>query len=190
MKICLPFALCVALFAAGLTRAEEPAKEEKPAAPATETQPFEFGKDVKHSVSVPKTWKAQPEKPMRLATLAVPKAEGDAEDGELGFFVLPVGGGVDANVDRWAKQFGGKDSIKGQKKVKTAEGTEATVVEIEGAYTAMAFGPQKAEPKKDYKLLGAIIVLKEGEYFLKLTGPKKTIEAAKAAFEAAVASFK
>lgn len=159
-------------------------------APKEETKAFEFGDETKRSVTVPATWKQAGEKPMRLATFTLPKAEGDAEGGELGFFFLPAGGSVEANVDRWSKQFGGKESIKGQNKVKTAEGAEATVVEIEGDYTAMAFGGQKPEPKKGYKMLGAIVPMKEGQYFLKLTGPKKTVESAQPAFEALVKSFK
>lgn len=195
-RMTVMFAATALVLAVSFGHSEEPAKteaktEEKKEAPKVETQAFEFGKETKHSIAMPKTWKAQENaSPMRLATVSVPKAEGDKEDAELGFFALPVGGGVDKNVARWAGQFGGKDSIKSQKKIKTAEGSEATVVELEGEYTAMAFGGQKPEPKKDYKMLGAIVILKEGEYFLKLTGPQKTVNAAKDAFEAAIASFK
>ncbi|MCW8128793.1 MAG: hypothetical protein KIS92_00280 [Planctomycetota bacterium] len=164
--------------------------EEAKDAPKGETKAFEFGDEPKRTVTVPTAWTKGADRPMRLATFSLPKAEGDAEGGELGFFLLPASGTVEANVERWAKQFGGKDSVKGQTKVKTADGTEATVVELEGEYTAMAFGGQKPEPKKDFKMFGAIIPAKEGQYFLKLTGPKKTVEVAKAAFEALVTSFK
>src|SRR6266542_1604659 len=40
---------------------------------------------------------------MRLATFKIPHAASDSEDPELS--VTQVGGGVDANIDRWIGQF-------------------------------------------------------------------------------------
>ena len=175
----------------GPNRPEPPPKEDAPP-PVAEQPKLEFGKGAKHQVVVGKNWVVESAKSdMRLAQMRVPKTAGDAEDGELGFFMLPSGGGVEANINRWANnQFGGKDSIKARRTVKTASGLEATVVELEGNYTAMNFGGTKPAPKPGFKMLGAILKDKEGEYFFKLTGPKKTVEAAAMEFEQMVASYK
>ena len=46
---------------------------------------------------------------MRKASYEVPRAKGDSEDGELAVFYFGPGqgGGIDANVERWIKQFSG-----------------------------------------------------------------------------------
>ena len=63
----------------------------------------------------PSAWKLSPRKsPMRKATYIVPRKGGDPEDGELAVFYFGPGqgGSVDANVDRWVKQFKGVPTEK------------------------------------------------------------------------------
>ena len=137
---------------------------------------------------VPSAWKKEaPANNMRLLQIRVPKIADDKEDGEL--TVFKFSGGVEANVKRWAEQFGGKDSLKAQKTVKTASGHEATVAEFEGTYTAMTMAGSQA-PKQNYKMVAAIIITDKGEFQVKLPGPKATIDAAKADFDKLVQSFK
>jgi hypothetical protein len=154
-----------------------------------------FGADEKtvalgdKSVVPPEGWKfSEPSNRMRLAQAAIPKAEGDSEGGELTVFSL--GGSVDANLERWVGQFGGKEALKDKRSLKTASGKDATIVEIEGTLTAMSPAGGKAEPKEGMKMLGALIVTDAAQFQFKLTGPKKTIDANKAAFEKMIESFK
>ncbi len=124
---------------------------------------------------------------MRLAQVRVPKKKDDPDDAEVTAFQMS-GGTVQQNLDRWAGQFGGADSMKAKKALKTAAGSEAIVAEFEGNYTAMVQGAP--EVKKDYKMLGAIIELEGGgEIYLKFIGPFNTIDAAKAAFDKVIESF-
>src|SRR5579872_5132659 len=62
-------------------------------------------------LKVPESWKQQPPtNKLRLAQFTVPKAPGDAEDGEfVVFFFGGATGGTDANVQRWINQFDSKD---------------------------------------------------------------------------------
>jgi hypothetical protein len=141
-----------------------------------------------HSFALPGQWKViPPSNAMRKFQAIVTKAAGDGEDGD--FSVSIAGGGVDGNISRWAGQFGGADSLKEKREIKTAGGASATIAELQGPYAAMTMQGQQP-PKEGYAQLGAIIVTPEGDYFLKLVGPKKTIEENKAAFEAMVGSFK
>ena len=131
----------------------------------------------------PATWKSDAARPMRAATYLVPAAKGDTEGGECGVFYFGQGqgGGVEQNIQRWVGQFeGGKAPI--QKKEKLG-GFEVTTVEVDGTFASSMGGPMGAKtPKAGYKLLGAIVEAPGGNVFFKLTGPAKTVEAARADF--------
>jgi hypothetical protein len=134
--------------------------------------------------TAPPSWKAQPQRPMRAATYTVPRAAGDAEDGECAVFYFGAGqgGGVDANIKRWTAQF---DTDKPAKTAKsTISGLPATRIDVTGAYKASG-GPmmQPGPPKPGYRLLGAIVEGPEGAVFFKFTGPQKTVAAQQQAFE-------
>ncbi len=143
------------------------------------------------SWKVPEGWQAQGERPMRLATFAIPAAEGDPEPAELGVFYFGPneGGGVEPNIDRWVNQF---DDRQGEPKREKgdANGMPVHLVEVSGTYTAsgapMMGGPKTLKP--DFRLLGAIVQGPQGAVFFKLTGPQKTVEAARADFDAFISS--
>ena len=123
---------------------------------------------------------------MRKASYEVPRVAGDAEDGELAVFYFGPGqgGGIDANVDRWVKQFSGisPDSVK--RADREANGLREHTVEIQsGTFNSGMPGMGgSAGPKKDYALEGAIVEAPSGAYFFKMTGPAHTIAAARKAF--------
>ena len=185
--------ILAAFFTCGVAVAEDKKEEKKPEA-AGDTKALNFGKDDKRfTMQVPLSWKEEePSNTMRMLQVRVPKQKDDPEDSEISAFKMGAGGGVDANIARWTKQFGGEASLKKKRALKTAVG-EATIAEIEGDYTAMSFAAGGAsEVKKDYKMLGAIIVLDGGggEIYFKFTGPFNTIERAKAAFDKMMESLK
>ena len=174
---------------AGTPEEKKPGEAAVSTTAAGETATVQLG-DSGRSITVPKSWKQQePESKMRMAEFKVPKAEGDAEDGDLSIFRMFGGGGTDANIDRWASQMGGKDSLKSKRNMKTAAGQEAIVVDLEGTYTAMTF-KGTGTPQAGYKMLGAVIITDKGEFYIKVAGPKNTIDANKKAFDAMVESFK
>jgi hypothetical protein len=140
--------------------------------------------------TVPASWKAEAQRPMRLATYMA------APGGECGvyFFGAGQGGSVDANLDRWIGQFeqaDGKASRAAAKTVKRAiHGLQVTTVDVSGAYTGMG-GPttQPGPAMPGYRMLGAIVEGPQGSIFIKFTGPAKTIAANQAAFEKMLASL-
>ena len=145
----------------------------------------------------PASWKSSASRPMRAATYAVPAASGDKEDGECAvyYFGPGQGGSVEANIERWTKQFeqpnGKSSSQTAQVKKRTVHGIALSTVDISGAYSGMG-GPMAAAKsvKTGYRLLGAIAEAPEGAVFFKFTGPARTVAANQANFEALIGSLK
>jgi hypothetical protein len=144
----------------------------------------------------PANWKDQGSRPMRAATYSVPPAAGDTEPGECVafFFGEGQGGGVDANIKRWEGQFTdatGKPVTSTNVKPGKVAGLRVTSLEVAGTYSGMG-GPmaQSKTLKPGYRLLGAIVEAPGGNVFFKFTGPEKTIEAQRQAFERMIASIK
>jgi hypothetical protein len=139
---------------------------------------------------VPKVWTVGPERPMRVASYAIPAASGDAEGGECAVFHFEggQGGPLDANIERWAGQFEG--SPQPTRSSKEVNGLKVELVQIEGTYLSPG-GPmmQSTGKKENYRLYGAIVEAPQGLVFFKLTGPKKTVEAADVDFNALIGSF-
>jgi len=143
--------------------------------------------------TAPANWKAQPERPMRAATYAVPAAAGDKESGECAVFYFGPGqgGDVNANVSRWLNQFEPNKPQAGQPKQRTINGLKVTTIDHSGTYKASG-GPmmQVTATKPDYRLLGAIVEAPQGNVFFKFTGPAGTVAAQSGAFEKLLQSIK
>lgn len=145
---------------------------------------------------VPAGWKSQAQRPMRVATYEIPAAKGDKEPAELGVFYFGKGqgGSVDANVARWIGQFKQPDGAPSDKVARRTQtkiaGLTVSQVELTGTFASggMMMGP--AVDKPNHALLGAIVEGHEGPVFFKLTGPKKTVAAAKKDFQALLQSLK
>ncbi len=141
--------------------------------------------------NVPKRWTLAEDRAMRVATYLVPAASGDAEGGECGVFYFGAsqGGDVESNIQRWVSQFQGASPA--ERSSRTVNGMQVSLVKVGGTYLAPA-GPmmQSTGTKPGYALLGAIVSAPQGSVFFKLTGPRKTLEAAKGEFDALVASMK
>lgn len=145
--------------------------------------------------TAPAGWKNQGSRPMRAATYAVPAVSGDSEPSECVayYFGQGQGGSVEANILRWKGQFLGPDgkvAANSKTAEKTVHGFKITTIEAAGEYTGMG-GPMAASQsrKPGYRLLGAIVEAPEGSVFFKFTGPAKTVEANRAAFEKMIATL-
>ncbi len=131
-------------------------------------------------VSVPKEWeKGKPSGMMRMAQWVVPGPGGDAE---LVVYRFKGGaGGVEANMDRWKKQFTapeGKsiDDLAKQDK-KTAGALTMHTLDVTGHYVAaMTPGAAEKHDKPDHRMLAVIIEGSGDPLFLKATGPSKTLD--------------
>ncbi|APR76396.1 Hypothetical protein A7982_01743 [Minicystis rosea] len=136
----------------------------------------------------PANWtKAENTSPMRKATYRVPRAAGDSEDAEL--TVSQAGGSVEQNIARWAGQLGKRAEDAKREKQRVA-GLDVTVVDIRGDYAGMAMpGAPPQDKKAGWALTGAIVETTPPTFF-KLTGPEKTVVAARADFDRFIASLR
>jgi hypothetical protein len=143
---------------------------------------------------VPASWKLEkPKTSMRKAQFKVEPAAGDEEPAEFYLTVFGGGaGGVKANITRWEGQFADADGKPAKAKVEEKKGknVDVTRVEVAGRYVA-AVSPGAAEKynKPGFRLLGAIVQTPSKGYFFRLTGPEKTVESARAGFDALIASM-
>ncbi len=134
---------------------------------------------------IPARWQSAPNvSPMRLATYRIPRAAGDTEDGDLS--ITQAGGTVDANAARWIAQFDEASQKTAKRTTRKVGGLEITIVEAKGSYTGMA---AEAKATSDRAMIGAIVPTAGMPHFFKLTGPAKTVLAARAEFDALIASF-
>ena len=122
---------------------------------------------------------------MRAATYAVPATGGDKEGPECAVFYFGPGqgGGVDENIQRWLSQFQEKPATPLKPQKRTIGGLNITTIEHAGTF--LAGGPMSPAktPRPGYRMVGAIVEAPQGNVFFKLTGPEKSILAAKSAFE-------
>jgi hypothetical protein len=147
--------------------------------------------------ATPADWKeeALPPKSMRMQTFKLPKADGDAEDADLGLFFFRGGSGsVQDNLARQEKKFeipAGKKAEVGKTKVGAAD---AVYQDIQGTYLKKDGGPfdpnAKVTKQADYRQLYVIFETKEGQYYMTLLGPAKTVEKHKKGFEEWLRNFK
>jgi hypothetical protein len=145
-------------------------------------------------VEVPKEWeKGQPSNAMRVAEFSIPGPGGDAE---LVVYRFAGGaGGVEANVERWKGQFQppqGKtmDDLTTLKTMDVGD-LDVTHVDISGRYVAAVRpGAPQTVDKPDQRMLAAIVEGSGDPFFLKATGPAKTLDVWAEAFTRMVESAK
>src|SRR5262249_47532801 len=134
----------------------------------------------------------------RKYQFAVPKADGDKEDAELLILHLGGSGGDnEANIKRWKMTFApppGKniDDVSKVENFKVGD-VPVTYVDISGTYLYKVppFAPNaKTIAKENYRFLGAIFDSKDGPYYIRMTGPARTVEASKKGFEEWLKGFK
>jgi hypothetical protein len=153
--------------------------------------------DGKLVLTMPEKWqKKTPRSRIVEFEYEIPAVEGDENPGRL--TVMGAGGSVEDNINRWAGQFelkeGAKDKVK-KEETKVA-GQQVYLVDIAGTYkdTPPGAGPfTGAKPilRENYRMLAAIIATeKDGRYFVKLYGPKATIDKNEESFKSMIDSLK
>jgi hypothetical protein len=148
----------------------------------------------------PAKWKVEPgSNKLRLYQITVPKAAGDTEDAEIAVFYFGAGSGgsVADNVKRWKGMF---DAPKGKEiddvakitKMKAGD-VDLTYLDVEGTYLFKnpPFAPNaKTERKENFRMFAVVFESKNGPFFLRMTGPAKTMAANKDAFDGWLKNFK
>ena len=142
---------------------------------------FEYGKP----------WVEKPGKsPMRAGELTYQFDKNQKlEDVDAVFYYFGEGQGGDteANIQRWIGQFQG--SPKTETEVVEISGTKVSFLTATGTYLESA-GPFATEKtaKPGYVLLGAVLESDQGNVFVKLVGPEKSVEQVEKSFRTLVRS--
>jgi hypothetical protein len=147
--------------------------------------------------NAPPAWKSVPtSSSMRVAQYSIPRAGGDAQDAELVVYYFGgTGGSVEANIERWVGQMqqpdGRPSSAVMKRQSRTVNGLKVTLVDVPGTYVAeMTPGATQRHNSPNFHLRAAVIETANGPYFIKLTGPAKTVAASEKAFESFLGSVK
>ena len=142
-------------------------------------------------------WKSVPPLSNMLeAELKIPSVDGDDADGRL--TIMGAGGSIEANIVRWQNQFvqedGSDTADKTKQEKQEIDGQTVNLVDITGTFMDAVGGQFSGKPKverKNYRMLAAIIQTEsEGNYFVKLYGPKSTIDKNAKRFKAMIKSLK
>ena len=149
-------------------------KTEKKEAPA-KVEMLELGRG-KVVVAKPEKWKSVPAKSQMIESEFNVKGEGDSF---ARITIMQASGGIEGNIDRWVGQFDGAKKEDAKIEKKDVDQTKVHIVEIAGTFKeSMGPGGPGAATKKqeNYKMLGAILELKDGSMiFIKATGPKDIV---------------
>ncbi|NUM56639.1 MAG: hypothetical protein HUU46_23680 [Candidatus Hydrogenedentes bacterium] len=137
------------------------------------------------SWTAPEGWTQSAPRAMREVTFTA------GANGESECYVAKLsnrGGGVEANLNRWAGQMGldalTAEAIAALPKIKVL-GNDCSVVEFKGTYTDM-----QGAPHADFLMLGTIAEVGTDAYFIKMVGPAADMEAQRANFAAFCESLK
>ncbi len=138
------------------------------------------------SLTAPPEWIAkQPAVSFILAEYALPRAEGDEEDGRL--TVSVAGGSIEDNIQRWRGQFAG--SLESESTEEISMGNlKATLVDFAGEFNDQRGPFAPAQERPGYRMLAAIIPVDGQLHFIKCTGPANTLAAHVDTFQAFVRS--
>ena len=133
---------------------------------------------------------------MRVADFSLPRAPGDVEDAELVlYYFAGSGGGVDANLERWLGQMqqpdGRPSRLRAKKQTRSVNGLGVTLLDVSGTYVAeLSPGTSVRHNKPNFRLRAAVIQTPRGPYYIKLTGPRKTVARWTRSFDQFVASLR
>src|SRR5947209_10040279 len=132
---------------------------------------------------LPKGWTAEtPKSNLRLAQATIP---GPAGAGDLAIFYFGAGqgGGVDANIQRWIDQMeAASGAPKPERGTLESHGLKGTWVDVHGTLKPSSMGMGPANPVPDARLFGAVVEGSGGPWFIKATGPDKTLAPQRDAF--------
>jgi hypothetical protein len=118
---------------------------------------------------------------MRKAQYRLPLVEGDPEDARLVVYYFGGGGGsVEANLERWASEFeqtDGSDSKQAmQRRTYHVNSLGVEEIALSGTFVAETRpGSGERVHKPDFAVRAAIISSDHGPYYVKLTGPARTV---------------
>jgi hypothetical protein len=147
--------------------------------------------------TAPADWKsAPPTSRMRVAEFLVPPADGDREQTTVVVYYFGgQGGSADANIDRWIGQMQQPDGQPSKdvavRSDRTINSLKISMVDVSGTFVAqMSPGSAEHHNKPGFRMRAAVVETPGGPYYVKLTGPAKTVGAASSAYDQFLGSLR
>ena len=139
------------------------------------------------ALTAPESWqRLRPESGFTLAEFKLPRAEGDDADGRL--TITSVGGSVEANLERWRGQFGGKPDQESREQIEIA-GIQFATISLLGTFNAQHGGTGQTGQVPSYQMLAAIFDIQGHQHIVKCYGPKQTMAKHAEAYDAFLKSL-
>jgi hypothetical protein len=136
----------------------------------------DVGKGPVLAWTMPQGWKAKPLGAMRLASYEVPGSAGPADC--LVIALAGDGGGLRQNVNFWRWQMslaesGEEEMAASLQKIEVA-GVESTLVDFAGRFAGHT--SEAASASEEDRLLGVVVPLGDRTFFIKMVGPRATVD--------------
>ena len=165
-------------------RPDEPLEYQPPATPTESYQTTISG----FTFTVPAGWREVQLTPDQQGFIDA-RFEIPAAGEDVSLTLSTVGGGVQANVDRWIGQFTLSEGVTPEIETLTIDGIDVTWVELRGAFGGSG-GPFAggSPPQTGWMMLGVAFEGEPRDFYLKLTGPAEAVDDLKADFRGFVES--
>ncbi len=133
--------------------------------------------------SAPESWvKETPKSSMRKAQYSLSRVKGDPEDATVVIYYFKgQGGGVEANIKRWAGQFTQPDGRQSEDIISVRKDTvndlKQTIVDVSGTFQFKMTPAQSSSTEKpNFRMIAAVVESGSGPWFVKFVGPHRTID--------------
>ncbi|MBQ15545.1 MAG: hypothetical protein CMJ65_00330 [Planctomycetaceae bacterium] len=117
---------------------------------------------------VPTGWSEQAESEFYEAKYVIP-----SEHGEMTLTLTTMGGGIEANLNRWVGQFRLAPGEKPRRETLSVDGLKSEWIDVRGTFRSRV--GNSPGPHSDWRLLGAAIPTKPRPFLLKLIGPRSAV---------------
>ena len=117
---------------------------------------------------VPASWDEQPESEFYEAKYLI-----GSESGEMMLTLTTMGGGVEANLERWVGQFQQSPGSRPRRDTLRVDGTSSEWLDVRGTFRSRV--GNRPGPHEDWRLLGVAIPMRPRPFLLKLVGPRAAV---------------
>lgn len=119
------------------------------------------------SFEIPGNWKN------KAAQMVDSKYVVSTDNGDIEITLTSMGGGIDANLDRWVKQVRLDPNDEPSWSTIDIDGVEAKQVDVRGRYTSGVGGDTGT--RQQTRLIGIAVPLPVRDFFIKLLGPREAV---------------
>lgn len=116
---------------------------------------------------IPSHWQEIPNQTMVDSKFLIP-----SDHGEMEITLTSMGGGIQANLDRWVGQVGREPGDEPSWSTVDVAGIESRMVDVRGSFNSTVGSSPGA--KEDWRLIGIAIPLPR-DFFVKLVGPREAV---------------